>query len=102
MDTKQKFKAIHALARASIMLDYQDKFYVSHDVHMYGDAGLHTEVGIVGRGPMPHDAIEAHWELLTKATHDNPLRKMVGGTERGYVWNGFMWEEVSLPRKSAS
>lgn len=94
MDTKQKFKAINALAPAEIKLDYHDNFFVSHRVHIRSAPKAPTQISVVGRGPMPNDAIEAHWDLLIAAQSDNPLCVDYGGQDRGYIWNGFMWLEV--------
>lgn len=104
MDWQQKAAALNALGEISIKFRKPGDWYVSQNVDVKDGSIL---CGEYGNGTTPEEAVLDHWDRLTGVKYPKYLvgRTFFNGsveTRKVVLWNGFMWEDVSEPKREVA
>jgi hypothetical protein len=112
MDWQRKAAALNALAEIKISIRTPGDWYVLQSVNI---REKNVMVGVCGNGKTPEEAIEDHWRQAVDDIIEDHWRQAVddigdhylvaregGHPRRAVRWNGFMWEDVPEPTKSAA
>jgi hypothetical protein len=91
MDWKQKFTALDALAPASLKLDVNKNWFVSHTGVERKEGGC-LATGGGGHADTVDKAVENYWNWLVCESYYVVVNAY--GQRRAVRWNGFMWEDV--------
>lgn len=92
MTWEEKFAALNALAPARLLMRCPGDWYVDQNVEIKRGGMLD---GSYRNGRTPEEAVEEHWQKLTKiAPTDYLVFNASGKDRRAYRWHVCFWEEV--------
>lgn len=98
MNWEQKLYALNALAEAKLLMRKPGDWYVSQSAEIKNGAVLEGSYGNVAS---PEEAVEDHWETLTRLAPGQYIVVRAFRDDRKAVrWNGFMWEAVIEDRNT--
>lgn len=99
MTWEEKFSACQALCDHSLRMRKPGDWYVSQVGAEISNGSVLIGGCVIGAST-PQEAVEQHWEWLTRPKPDEWLvLDAHRPTRQALAWNGFMWARITEPRR---